>query len=183
MGITSLMNDDDKSPIRNYIVPGMQGVVEHGIVIVAYGFAKFVINIERDPTFEWDPEKSSNRKHKIPGYSLNPRAYEIALCGGGLQLIDEQRPEIFDKGVLEPGVHCVTYKSPEDMVDKIRYYMEHEDERQKIVKAARAHALMNHTYLCRAKRMLDIINWKEGRKEGVAREALQKLMVGKGNFK
>lgn len=35
-----------------------------------------------------------------------------------------------------PGIHLVTYKDPVDAIQKCRYYLEHEEERIKIVKAA-----------------------------------------------
>ena len=180
MGITNQMveEDDNKSPIRNYIKGHLEGVVDHRYFIMAYGYAKFVINIESDPLYEYSEQFSTNRNEQIIGESLNPRAYEIALCGGGLQLIDNKRQEIFQKGILEPGVHCVVYDSPEDMVEKILYYTKHEDERLKIVKAAYEHALNHHTYLCRAKRMIDIINWEEDRKSDVIQPALDALFSG-----
>lgn len=180
MGVLGLMEDEEKkSPLRQHIRGNFEGVVDHRWFIMAYGYAKFVINIERDPNWEYNEKYSTNRKHEIVGESLNPRAYEIALTGGGLQLIDEQRKEIFEKGILEPGKHCVTYKGTADLVEKILYYREHEAERRNIVRAARTHALSNHTYASRAKRMIDMINWKEGRKEGIAKEVLKKIMSGK----
>ena len=179
MGVFGLMGDDEKkSPLRNHIRGNFEGVVDHRWVVMAYGYSKFVINIERDPHWEYNEKFSTNRKYGVIGESLNPRAYEIALTGGGLQLIDESRKEIFEKGILEPGKHCVTYKGPEDMVEKILYYREHEAERRKIVRDARSHALANHTYASRAKRMIDIINWKEGRREGIAKDVLAKIFSG-----
>lgn len=182
MGISKLMKDPDKSPLMNYFKSDQSGVVDHRWVIAMYGYSKFVINIERDPHYEWNTEVSSNRIHNVVGESLNPRAYEIALCGGGLQLIDDRRVELQRPGILEPGKHCVVYTSPEDMVNKILYYREHEEERVKIVKAARSHALKNHTYHSRAQRMIDILHWQEGRKDLVAKAVLDRFLKGKINI-
>ncbi len=178
MGVTNMMEDNGKSRLRDYIKGGLEGIIEHEWFIAAYAYAKFVINIERESDHEYDSRFCTNRKYNIKGESLNPRAYEIALTGGGLQLIDESRKEIFEPGILEPGKHCVTYRSTADMFDCIKYYLAHDDERLKIVKAAREHALKNHTYLSRAKRMIDIINWKEDRKEKVINEAISKIFSG-----
>jgi len=175
MGITSLMDDYEKSPLLDYIKGDMEGVVDHRWIIAGYQYSKFIINIERDPEYEYDRRYSSNRKYKIIGESLNPRAYEICLCKGGLQLIDDKRKELYEEGVLEPGKHCVVYSSPEDMIEKILYYREHEDERLKIVNAAYEHALKNHTYKSRALRMIDILNLKEGRRRDLITSVLSKL--------
>lgn len=178
MGVTGLMEDDGRSPLVSYIKGDLHGVVDHRWFVMAYGFAKFVINIERDPEWTYNEEYSTNKIHKIAGESLNPRAYEIALCGGGLQLIDEKRKELFSGKAFEVGKHLVTYKNSQDLVDKILYYRAHENERRRIVEAAREHALKNHTYRSRAKRMVDTINWKEGRREGVIQEAVSRVFGG-----
>jgi len=53
------------------------------------------------------------------------------------------------------GVHFVTYDdSPEDAAEKIRYYLKHEDERNKIAKDGQEHFLNHHTYRHRVDRIL-----------------------------
>lgn len=180
-GVVNNLVDDGKSPLRRYVKIGGNGIVDHKIITYGYGFAKFAINIERDPFWEYDSRFSTNRKYKLEAESLNPRAYEIALCGGALQLIDDKRKEIFEKGILEDGKHCVIYTSTEDLIEKIKYYREHEEERQQIVKAAREHALANHTYASRAMRMLRIIDYKEGRLNDVKKSFLDQLNRGNSN--
>ncbi len=59
--------------------------------------------------------------------------------------------------VFEPGVEIVTFDSPDDMIDKIRYYLEHDDERDTIAAAGKKRVLAEHTYQKRFERMLDII--------------------------
>jgi len=44
------------------------------------------------------------------------------------------------------GEHLVTYSDLDDLRQKVRYYLDHPDERQQIAAAGRQHALRHHTY-------------------------------------
>ena len=46
----------------------------------------------------------------------------------------------------EVGREVVTYDGPDDLVDKCRYYLEHDDEREQIRVAGHARALRDHTW-------------------------------------
>lgn len=59
------------------------------------------------------------------------RVYE-ALASGCLIL---ERKNDFTSRVIKPGIEYAEYDSPQDLVDKIKYYLEHEDERLKIANA------------------------------------------------
>lgn len=63
--------------------------------------------------------------------SINPRAYEIAGCGA-FQLCDNGRPEMVEVF----GDSVATYNDKEDLLDKVRYYLAHDAEREQM--AARA---------------------------------------------
>ena len=173
MGITNYMENREKSPLMKYVIEfadergKMDGIVDHRYLIMAYGYAKIAINIERDPTYEYDERFSTNRKYKLSGESLNPRAYEICMAGGALQLIDEQRKEIFDERMLVPGKHIITFKDQKDLHEKVHYYMTHEEERKAIVDAAREHVLKYHSYNSRASRLIKAIHFLENDKKAL----------------
>lgn len=71
--------------------------------------------------------------------SLNPRVYELAACKA-FQLTDHRAEldEIFDNGVA-------TFEAPEELEDRIRYWLAHENERQEYVEKAYA-AVQPHTF-------------------------------------
>lgn len=46
----------------------------------------------------------------------------------------------------EVGREIVCYRSPEELVEKARWYLEHDDEREKIRRAGHARALRDHTW-------------------------------------
>ena len=59
--------------------------------------------------------------------------------------------------MFEPGKEIVTFLTPDEMIEKIRYYLEHDEERQAIAAAGRAKALAHHTYRNRFERMFEIL--------------------------
>ena len=56
-----------------------------------------------------------------------------------------------------PGLEIVTFDSPDDMVDKIRHYLTHDDERNAIATEGKKRALADHTYQKRFERMFEIL--------------------------
>jgi hypothetical protein len=89
---------------------------------------------------------------------LNMRLFEATATGSFL--LTEWCPTIGK--VFEDGKHLVTYKTMDEAIEKAKYYLEHEDEREAIAKAGMEHTLANHTYQHRVKTAFDIIeNLKE----------------------
>lgn len=64
-------------------------------------------------------------------WSLGPRAYEIAACGA-FQLCDDARGEL----TAVFGDSVPAYSDGEDLTDKVRYWLAHDDERQAAAAAA-----------------------------------------------
>ncbi len=60
--------------------------------------------------------------------------------------------------VLEPGKEIVTFQSEEEMIDMIKYYLQHDELREKIAKAGQKRVLKDHTYEIRIRQMFEIIN-------------------------
>jgi spore maturation protein CgeB len=76
------------------------------------------------------------------GYANNMRLFEAT--GVGALLFTEAGKNLSD--LFEPDSEIVAYESAEDLVDKLRYYSEHEDERRRIAAAGQARTLGEHTY-------------------------------------
>jgi len=87
------------------------------------------------------------------GDFVNPRTFEIASCGA-FQLVDHRTllPEHFS-----PGEEMICYGELDELREKIRYYLKHPDERQKIALRAQKRILAEHTYDHRMKEMLDFM--------------------------
>ncbi len=69
--------------------------------------------------------------------------------------------------LFEDGKHLVMYKTLEEAAEKARYYIAHEAERQAIAEAGYQEVRAKHTFVHRAKAILDtcLPGWKTNQKE------------------
>ena len=81
------------------------------------------------------------------------RAFDI--CGAGGFLLTNYQTDFMDCYI--PGEDFVYYESKNDMLDKIAYYLKHEDERIEIAKNGFERTAANHTYKHRIKEMLSYL--------------------------
>jgi spore maturation protein CgeB len=84
----------------------------------------------------------SNSSTALDIPQLKGRVFEVPGCGGFLLT----EPAAHLEHYLEPGRECVVYESRDDLVDKTRYYLAHEEERRAIELAGEARVLRDHTY-------------------------------------
>lgn len=83
---------------------------------------------------------------------VNVRAFEIA-GSGGFQLM-QWKPGLSDLFVLDKEV--VAYHTAQELREKIDYYLEHTEERQKIAAAGKRRAWAEHSYEPRLQRLIDM---------------------------
>lgn len=83
------------------------------------------------------------------GNDVNMRFFETLMTGSFL--LTNKIPELksVEKYGFLDGTHYVSYSSLDDAVKKAKYYIEHEDEREKIAKAGYKQALKTGTYKSR----------------------------------
>ncbi|MEC4675677.1 MAG: glycosyltransferase [Nitrospirota bacterium] len=86
--------------------------------------------------------------------SMSARMYTAVGCGAFYMC---QHVEGIEE-ILEPGKEIVTFRSEDEMIDMIKYYLDNDDLRMKIAKAGRERVLKDHTYEVRMRQMMDIIN-------------------------
>ena len=82
-------------------------------------------------------------------------------CGSLLltnDLTDNGQAELF-----QDGVHLATYREPEDLLDKLAFYLDREKVRARIAAAGRAEAIEKHTYRHRMERVLREVEAALGR--------------------
>jgi len=114
-----------------------------------YSGSKIVINLHRSHI----DEVVNNNTLAIPAVSPNPRTFEIAATGT-LQLCDAREDM---SSFYKPGEEIETFSNPQEMMDKIRYYLTHEEERRAIALRAFERTLKDHTYTKRLNQLLTII--------------------------
>jgi spore maturation protein CgeB len=61
-----------------------------------------------------------------------------------------------------PDYEIVTYTSPEDLVEKMEYYLIHEEERKQIALRGLYRTMRDHTYANRLSSMLAIVFGQQG---------------------
>lgn len=81
---------------------------------------------------------------------VNMRVFEVS--GSGAFLLTNWLPDLEELGYID-GVTCATYKTLDEAVEKTKYYLEHEEEREKIAKAGYELAIAKHKWSDR----LDVI--------------------------
>jgi len=72
-----------------------------------------------------------------------PRLFEVAMAGG-FQLVDREIPGVSD--YLREGNDFAAFSSPEECVEKIKYYLVNSNERIKMARSAQERILREHTY-------------------------------------
>lgn len=95
---------------------------------------------------------------------LNMRHFE-ALGSGSFLLTDKIAES---ENVFKDGVHFVGYQDKDDMIDKARYYLEHDEEREKIARAGYLEAISKNTYAHRVLAILDTVGIEYDRQKAEA---------------
>ena len=86
------------------------------------------------------------------GVASNMRLFEATGCG--TLLLTDASPYL--ARYYESEQEVVTYSSSADLVDKIKYYLDHDAEREAISKAGQERTLRCHTGQVRARELLDV---------------------------
>lgn len=88
---------------------------------------------------------------------INMRVFETMATGNFL--LTNWIPTLDD--LFKDGKHLVTYKTLDEAVEKTKYYLAHEEEREKIALAGQKEVLAKHTYSHRIQTIFDVINSKK----------------------
>lgn len=115
-----------------------------------YNCAKIVLNIHRMA----DDDTINHNGRKTPAHSINPRTFEINGCAS-LQIVDS-REELAKHYI--PGKEIITYNSPEQLLERIQYFLEHEEERREIAFNGYKRTLKDHTYRKRVFQLLTTLH-------------------------
>lgn len=83
----------------------------------------------------------------------NMRLYEST--GVGAMLLTDMKDNLHE--LFEIGKEVETYETKEELLEKITYYLAHDDERKRIAKAGQERTLKEHTYAHRMKEVSDIL--------------------------
>jgi len=86
------------------------------------------------------------------GQTTNQRVFDISAAKGfQLTQYADSTPEFF-------GDTVVMFNSREELIDKVRYYLAHPEERRQLAEKAYSITIQEHTYTARVKEILKTIN-------------------------
>lgn len=114
-----------------------------------YSGAKIVVNLHRAAE---DSQHNKNSR-RLPALSVNPRTFEMAACGT-LQLTDI-RQDLNEFYI--PGSEIETYTSAQEWIEKVEYYLNHEDRRREVALRGLHRTMKEHTYRHRLIQLLTTV--------------------------
>lgn len=94
---------------------------------------------------------TQRRSGASSGDLTTARTFEIPACGGFM--LHERNDEV--RSFFEEGREIECFDGVDELVDKTRYYLEHEAERADIAEAGRLRCLRDHSYSRRARVIVD----------------------------
>jgi spore maturation protein CgeB len=100
-----------------------------------------------------DSRLTLNHHGNIPAYANNQRLFEAT--GVGTLLVTDWKADLHE--MFELGKEVIAYRTPEECLEMIRYYMEHDEEREVIACAGQQRTLRDHTYYIRMQELADIV--------------------------
>jgi spore maturation protein CgeB len=94
-----------------------------------------------------------NHHGDVAPYANNMRLFEAT--GVGALLVTDWKVNLHE--MFEPGREVVAYRNPEECVELVQYYLEHDEEREAIARAGQERTLREHTYYHRMQELVEII--------------------------
>ncbi len=85
--------------------------------------------------------------------AVNQRVFDVPACGAFL-LTDAQ---VQMENLFEPEKEVAVYSHPDEIPDKVRFYLDRPEERRRIAQAARRRVLAEHTYPLRLRKLFAVM--------------------------
>lgn len=86
---------------------------------------------------------------------VSPRIFEAMVCGAFV-ISDKQKDVI---ALFQDGKHLVYFDSPNDLVEKIRYFLAYPELRKKVALNGMQEVHKNHTYVHRIQSLLSTVTF------------------------
>lgn len=95
-------------------------------------------------------------QNRFPVYQASPRIFEALACGAFV-ISDAQR-DVFS--LFKEGVHLERFVDSKDLIEKIKYYLDHPEERKRIAEQGYNEVTQKHTYVHRIERLIQLVDYK-----------------------
>ena len=130
----------DDSPLRQYVAHDIDQCCPNDETVKLYSGTKASLNIYR---------KEAQRPDLVDGWAMGPREVELAALG--TFYITEPRGENRERFSFVP-----TFDGPDDLSEKLRWWLAHDDDRTEVARKAQA-AVAGQTFTEHAKRVLSAV--------------------------
>ncbi|NQT30035.1 MAG: glycosyltransferase [Candidatus Saganbacteria bacterium] len=121
------------------------GMISHDMMLAVFNKSKINLNL-------------SQNSHGIRS-QMKGRHFEVPACGAFLLSSHDADLEHY----YELGKEIETFDTIEEMIDKIKYYLSHDEEREKIARAGYERTMREHTWDKRYSDIFSKIKLKNGR--------------------
>lgn len=136
----------DDSPLRPFLAADLSACVDNADTVRLYQHTKAGINLYRR-------ERDKDHPGVVGGWSMGPR--EVEMAAAGCFFLRDPRPEGDEVLHMLP-----TFQDPEGAVEVLRWWLAHDDEREKAAQAARE-AVADRTFDTHARHLLRLLTRKD----------------------
>lgn len=168
---------DQGLPVKAFGSGWVNGRLEQNKMIECFSLSKINLNFsgtynnklksliklffeKTENSYRFTGQKFFDNLLSYHGRKINPikgRVFEVPACGGFL-LTGTSDDNINEYYI--PGQEVAVFKDLPDLVKKCNYYLDHEEERQKIAQAGFKRTLADHTYEARFKEIFKHLELK-----------------------
>jgi len=92
-------------------------------------------------------------ENRLAVYQASPRIFEAMACGAFV--ISDYQKDVFS--LFKDGEHLVGFKTLDELIKKINYYLHHPEAREKIANCGRQEVLKKHKYVNRLEKLLSVV--------------------------
>jgi spore maturation protein CgeB len=122
------------------------GPIEHGAMVEVFASSRINLNLSNSsdaPGLRARVRRLLRLGSSVPRPpQIKGRNFEVPGCGGFL--LTERVPHL--ERYLEPDVEVGVFDGPDDLAERVAYWLDHDDERQRVADAGYRRVLAEHTY-------------------------------------
>ncbi len=135
--------------LEQFLVHPIKECMDNAETADLYRSCKMSANMYRGATIGDRGSSEANHPELLNGWAVGPREIELAACG--TFFARESRPEGDELFPMLP-----IFSDPRELGDIVRYYLEHDDEREDAARKARE-AITDRTFEAHARRLMQLL--------------------------
>jgi len=130
---------------------GFHGDIPADSFVYSKHQGRWVVGREKSIVFTTSKININTQNYQNDIFGVSSKVFQIAAAGG-FQLID-YKPDLED--LFEIGSEIAVFRSRDELVELVDYYLDHPEERQVMAQRARQRALSEHTFVHRFREITD----------------------------